>query len=145
VTKSPVIKANDGMAGWNVRIKANIFLQPESTFPITIKPSIIEFPESGETTITELYFSMINKSKQDLKPTLISSPKSLVSVILPKTIPANGSADGSIRIKNAGLKKVFEKSVTIELNDNSHTRFTIPVTRGIVEPPKPAAKGQTVH
>jgi hypothetical protein len=133
------------MAGWNVKIKANVFTQPDSTFPIIIRPSKIDFSDSGDATVTELYFSLINNSKQDLKPTLISFPKSLVSVILPKTIPAGGYADGSIKLKNAGMKKEFEKSITIQLNDPANTRFTIPITHGSIASTAPSQKGQGGH
>jgi len=145
MTKSPSIQTNEGPQNQSVRIKSQIFTNSDSTFPITLKPSKIAFPDSGEVMIVELYFTITNVSKQDLRPTLISSPKSLVSVTLPKSIPAGGYADGSIKLKNAGQKKGFEKSVTIQLNDDADTRFTIPVTHGSVAPVALPAKGQAGH
>jgi hypothetical protein len=124
---------------------ANIFTNPDSTFPVTIKPSKINFPDTSESVVTEFYFSVTNKSKQALQATLVSSPKTLVSVTLPKTIPAGGFADGSIKLKDAAMKKAFEKSVTIEFNDDAHTRYTIPIKRGNSAPIKPAGKGQNSH
>lgn len=108
-------------------------------------PAKIAFPDTGETVITEYYFSIANVSLRNLSLTLISYPKALVSVVLPKTIPAGQFADGSIKLKDMAMVETFEKSVTFELDDASHTRFTIPITRGFVAPLKPAAKGQTGH
>jgi hypothetical protein len=145
MSKAPSIQTNEGPQNQYVRIKTQIFTNPDSTFPITLKPSKVAFPDTGELTIVELYFSIINVSKQNVRPTLISSPKSLVSVTLPKSIPAGGYADGSIKLKNAGQKKGFEKSVTIQLNDTANTRFTIPVTHGPIAAAAPAAKVQAGH
>ncbi len=127
------------------RITANIFTNPDSTFPITIKPAKANFPDTGGTIVTEIYFSMVNKGKQALRPKLISFPKTLVSVTLPQNIPAGGNADLSIKLKDAALNKTFEKSVTFELDDADHTRFTIPIKRGNPAPAKPSATGQTAH
>ncbi len=157
-TKSPVITTNEGPEVQSVvvvgkaespkrtaKILANIFTNPDSTFPITIKPAKASFPDTGETVVTELYFSVVNRSKQTLTPRLVSFPRTLVSINLPKTIPASGYADLSIKLKDAALNKAFEKSVTFELNDTNHTRFTIPIKRGNPAPAKPAATGQTAH
>lgn len=144
ITKSPVILTNEGPEKKIVNIKAYIFSNPDSTlFPITIMPSKIDFPDSGDAIVSEYYISITNKSKQTLLPSLVSFPKSLVTVTLPKTIAAGNFEDGIIKLKDAAMSIAFEKSVTIELNDADHTRFTIPIKRGTMPPPKPLPKGQT--
>jgi hypothetical protein len=142
---SVVVKTNTAPLKRTAKITANIFTNPDSTFPITIKPSKINFPETEEVKATEYSFSLTNRSRQVLRPTLVSSPLALVTIVLPKTIPAGGSANGSIKIKDASLKKHFEKSFTFQLDDPNHTRFTIPIVRGFVPQVKPAAKGQSGH
>lgn len=143
--KSPAIQTNEGTQNQFVRIKTNIYTNPDSTFPIKVKPSKIAFPDSGEATIVELYFTITNVSGQTVHPTHVNAPGALVAVKLPKSIPAGGHADGSIKLKNAGQKMAFEKSVTFELNDAAKTRFTIPVTRGVATPVAPAADGHAGH
>lgn len=138
-----MITTNEGPQKLTAQIKVNIFTNPDSTFPITIKPPKITFPDTGETVITEYYFSITNVSQQNLRPIVAGYPKALISVTLPKTIPAGQSAEGSIRLHEAAQRKGFEKSVTIQLDDAANTRFTIPVTRGAGD--VPAAKGQSGH
>ena len=136
---------NEGPQKYTAQIKAVIFSNPDSTFPVKIMPAKINFRVPDDSAVTEYYFSIMNLSKHDLNPTLVSFPKTLVSVTLPKFIPAGSSADGSIRLTDLGQSTNFEKSATFEFNDSTRTRFTIAIKRGNPAPPQPAAKGQSSH
>jgi len=118
---------NESQGARNVRIKANIVTKPDSTFPIVIQPTKIEFAESDSTAVVE--FTITNRATSAIAPKIVSAPRSLVSITLPALIPASGSATGSVRLKRAGLKESFEKSVTVQLNDKQKSRFTIPIKR----------------
>jgi hypothetical protein len=124
---------NEGQGAKNVRIKANIVTKPDSTFPIVIRPAKIEFAESDSTETTE--FTITNSSKGSLIPRIVSAPRSLVSINLPSSIPALDSAKGTMTLKKAGLKASFEKSLTIQLNDQAKSRFTIPIKRAALGQP----------
>ncbi len=111
----------------NVRIKTNIVTKPDSTFPIVITPAKIEFAQGDSAAALE--FTITNKAKQPLTPRIVSAPRSLVSITLPPSIPGSESAKGTVTLKRAGLKAGFEKSLTIQLNDEAKSRFTIPIKR----------------
>jgi hypothetical protein len=121
---------NESQGARNVRIKANIFTKPDSTFPIVIQPPKIEFA-AGDSTET-IEFTITNKSDGALSPRVVSAPRRLVSINLPQSIPAGESTTGSVTLKKAGLNAGFEKSLTIQLNDQAKSRFTIPIKRSVV-------------
>ena len=122
-----MIKTNEGPPDKNVRIKATIVARQDSTFPIVIQPAKIEFAASDSGATFE--FTIINKGTGPLVPTIVSAPRNLASITLPALIPAFKSAKGTVSLKKAGLKASFEKSVTIQLDDQAKSRFTIPIKR----------------
>jgi len=65
---------------------------------------------------------------------IVSIPADLIDITLPNKIPAGKSAQGILHLKKGALNKKFESSFTIELNDRSKTRFTIPVKRNLQTP-----------
>ncbi len=135
VIKSPSILTNAGPQKFTPIIRTTIYSDPDSTFPAKILPSVVNFPDSGKAT--KLEFSIINVSKNDLKPALVSFPQKFVSISLPQVIPASDSASGTVTLTDHGQKENFTKSVTIQFDDPSGTRYTIPVSHGAVETPKP--------
>lgn len=118
---------NEGQGVKNVRIKANIVSRPDSTYPVVIHPMKIEFAETD--SLETLEFTIINKTTESITPSVVSAPNRLVSVSLPPWIAAADSAKGSMKLKKAGRGKSFEKSLTIQLNDDAKSRFTIPIER----------------
>jgi len=130
VTKSPSILTNEAQGAKNVTIKANIFTKPDSTYPIVIQPPKIEFA-AGDSTET-MEFTITNKSDAAISPRIVSAPRRFVSINLPQSIPAGESTIGSVTLKKAGLREGFEKSVTVQLNDQAKSRFTLPIKRSVV-------------
>lgn len=106
---------------------ANVVTTPESTFPIVIQPAIVEFAE-GDSLVTK-EFTIINRATQPITPKVVSSPDNLVDITFPASIPATKSAKGTMRLKREGLVASFQKSVTIQLDDQAKSRFTIPIKR----------------
>jgi hypothetical protein len=127
ITKSPIIRTNEGLPDKSVRIKTNVLIKPDSTYPIVIKPFRLQFTEIGDSLPTEVHFTITNVSRQAVAPSLVSSPRPLLSVVLPKSIPAGKSAKAIIKLKKDGLTISLDKSITIQLDDAAKTRFTIPV------------------
>ena len=127
MTKSPIIKTNEGPSDKGVRIKAYVVSKPDSTFPVVLEPFKFDFLGSNDTIPVSLQFTITNVSDQPLTPRLVSVPRSLLSVSLPKSIPPGGSDQATINVKRAGLNKAFEKSITLGFNDAAKSRFTVPV------------------
>lgn len=129
VTKNPKVVTNEGPPDKFLRIRTTVVTRPDSTYPLVIKPYKVDMSQFGEKTRAESKFTLVNKSDKALTPQMVATFNDWFEVTLPKSIPAGGSADGTIVIKSAVLDKAFDKSFTIELNDDSHSRFTIPVKR----------------
>ncbi len=127
VGKVPTIVTNEGSGFKTVRINAFVTAKPDSTYPIVLKPAKLDLTQTGSASPIQAKVVMVNVSGQKLIPTLVSAPRSLVGVVLPNSIPAGGSAEMVVKLKKNGLNKAFDKSITIELNDQNRTRFTLPV------------------
>ncbi len=68
-------------------------------------------------------------------------PAGMFKLELPKKVKAGKTEKGKIEILDEYISEEFKKSITIELTDNSQTRFTIPVYRTIRIPgQKPGEK-----
>ncbi len=110
-----------------MRIKTNVLIKPDSTYPIVIKPFRLQFTEIEDSLPTEIQFTIKNVSRQTVTPSLVSSPRPLLSVMLPKSIPAGKSATAIVKLQKDGLTISLDKSITIQMDDPAKTRFTIPV------------------
>lgn len=105
--------------------------RPDSTYPIIVKPYKLDISQFGEKTRDQMKFTIINVSDSSYDLSLAAAPSQLLTVTLPKSVPAGKSAEGSIKLHPDALKKEFEKSITIQLSDGKATRFTIPVKRAL--------------
>jgi hypothetical protein len=133
VTKTPVIKTNEGPPDKNVRFHADVVARPDSTYPIIIKPYKLDLTQVGDKTRSKISFSIQNVSDKPLEARLVAAATDLFDVALPKSIPAGKSGDGTLTLKKEALSGGFEKCLTIQLNDDKSSRFTIPVKRAIKE------------
>lgn len=86
-------------------------------------------------------FTVTNRTTGALTPKIVSVPRSLVRITLPASIPASKSAKGTVRLKRAGLKASFQKSMTIQLDDQTKSRFTIPIKRAGINLAVPTGGG----
>ena len=129
VTKSPRIETNEGPPHKSVRIVANVVTRPDSTYPITFKPYKLDISQFGEKVRDEMRFEITNVSEQNLEIGLVDRPEGLFSLELPSTLGAGQTATVVLRLHADAVETSFEKSITIELNDQQSSRFTIPVKR----------------
>jgi len=135
-SKRPAITTNEGPERKYVRIAAHVVTNPDSTFPIQIKPYKFDISQFGEKERKRLEFDITNLSDQDLEITLIDMPAGMFELTLPKKIGAGETESGRIEIQDDYVSEEFQKSLTIELNDAAKTRFTIPIKRSIRIPGK---------
>ncbi len=106
-------------------------VRPDSTYPIIIKPYKLDLTQFGEKVRAEIKFTIDNVSDKPLHPTLVASATDLFDVTLPKVIPAGKTGEGVLRLKKEAVDKGFEKCLTLKLDDEKNSRFTIPVKRTI--------------
>jgi len=135
-TKRPAIETNEGKINKYLQFSANIYKDPAQTRPIVLKPHIFDISRYGEKSRTKIEFEITNVSDRDLKLEVIDYPKSMLKLDFPDKIKAGKTESGKAEVKDFFKNIEFEKSITIELNDEDHTRFTIPVKRVIKIPGK---------
>lgn len=131
VVKSPSVQTNEGPDKKKLKITCNVVTKPDSTYPIVISPYKFDISQYGEKKRDELRFKITNLSGKTVHPKIISSSAGLCDISLPKEIKAGNTAEGVLRVKKEGLNEEFEKSVTIQIDDQVQTRFTIPIKRQI--------------
>ena len=105
--------------------------RPDSTYPIIIKPYKLDLTQFGEKVRSEIKFTIENVSDKPIQPKVTCWATDLFDVTVPKSIPAGKTGEGILRLSKAAVEKAFEKSLTIQLDDEKQSRFTIPVKRTI--------------
>lgn len=144
MTKSPKITTNEGPGFKTVRIMAEVVRRPDSTYPVVMTPHRLDLSQYGEKSKDETKFTIHNVSQEELELTLVSAP-SIFEVKLPSKIKADSQAEASVRLKEAGIDEAFEKSITFEVNDEQHSRFTIPVRRLLQQQAEARDAAQSQH
>ena len=114
-----------------MKISSQIVMNPDSTYPVIIKPYKFDVSQFGEKERKKLEFEIFNVSSQDLAVKLVDMPVDMFRLKLPKKVKAGKSEKGTIEILDEYISEEFEKSLTIELDDDALTRFTVPVKRTI--------------
>lgn len=131
-SKSPAISTNEGPPNQNVTIRATIVQQPDSTYPIVIKPYRVYVSRADTIEVDESRFKVTNVSDEELTIKLVSQPPGYFNIEIPETVKAGATAECKLKVNPEYLEGAFEKSITIELSDKAHSRFTIPVARRLI-------------
>ncbi len=134
VSKRPRIETNEGTQNKFVSISSYVVERPDSTFPIVIEPYKIDLSQFSEKVIDRRKFTIVNVSDQNLELSVVSMPDGLFEIRLPESVGPGKKVNGRLQLREDAYDESFEKSVTIEVknaDDESTTRFTIPVKRSI--------------
>ncbi len=123
----------------NVKISAEVIMNPDSTYPVIIKPYKFDISQFGEKERKKLEFEITNRSEDDLNVKLVDMPYNMFKLKLPKSVKAGKTEKGQIEILDDYVSQEFEKSLTIELDDKTTSRFTVPVKRTLRIPGKNTA------
>jgi len=127
VTKTAYIATNTGEPEKQVTITAEVLTHADSTFPVIIKPCILDLIQSREKNHREMKFSIQNVSAAELVPQMVAFPGEMFDVRLPKRIKPGESAEGVVKLSPSGEAAGFTKSFTFALNDERRSTFTVPV------------------
>jgi len=106
--------------------------KPDSSYPLTIKPYRLPVSRAGEIDIDEITFEITNVSDETLNLTLVDQPPGYFIVDLPENIGPGETAEAALKVRPERLDQAFEKSITLEVNDNARSRFTVPVFRRFI-------------
>lgn len=145
-SKSPAINTNEGPPAKHVTIRTTVVEQPDSTYPITVNPYRLFVSRADTIEVDETKFKIKNVSDQDLDLKIVSQPYGYFGLDIPRTVKAGQTIECKLKVRPDMLDKPFEKSITLELSDAAHSRFTIPVIRrfiGAANQPKTPEAAQT--
>ena len=87
-------------------------------------------------------FTITNVSDSTVSLTLVAGLPGTFDVELPEKIEAGKSASGKLTLTAEALETKFEKSFTIQVDDEKKSRFTVPVKRSIKKPTAASQAGK---
>lgn len=129
VTKAPKIYTNASEERSMVRIYTQVVPKPDTTSPIVIMPYKLDVSQRFQKAGDQVQFSIKNVSDKPVGMKIIDQPDGYWALDLPDKIGVGESVRVVLTAHDAALKSKYEKSFTIELDDEAKTRFTVPVKR----------------
>lgn len=126
--KTVTIGCNDPInSSLELAFTGYVFEPKEQIGPVKItKNGVLNLTNAdfGKTVILEFE----NRSSASLIPKPIKVPSEILSLEMPKAeVPPNGIGKILVKINSAPAQKNYIRSFTIEFNDASKSRYTIPV------------------
>ena len=131
ITKSPRIKTNEGGPEKRVRISTTMTDRPDSTYPVINTPYKVDMSQFTEKMVTRKKLEIANVSEEDLQISLVAWAGDYFDVKMPESVRAGKTVEAEIVLREDVYDKSFAKSLTFELSDEKHSRFTIPVKRTV--------------
>ena len=138
ITKRPKFYTNEGKAAKKVSFTAHIVSPNDVTSPLVINPFKVNLSKQSDFHLANSKINtnednngmveVTNNSDTDLSIKIVDIDTANFNVDLPQLIHAGETVQGTIYLQNVKSEKSFQKSLTIEVNDEKKTRFTIPVT-----------------
>lgn len=129
--KKPYVMVNADDKQHHVYLQSIVHTDPESLEPLKFEPYRVDVSQFTEKPRRRSRFIIRNVSDQDLHLSLIKSGPLNFDVQLPDKIKAGDEALATVIVKEELIKEPFEQSITIELDDESGTRFTVPIRRDV--------------
>lgn len=129
IGRYPYIFTNASEEPYRMSLTGEVHLTLDSAKPVSVSPFKCELTKIRDHSIEEVEFTLTNRTDKDLSIILLTPLVDECLIEMPQTIPANGTANGKIKVKDEFLDKEFKGSVTIQLNDNKETRISIPFRR----------------
>ncbi len=112
-----------------VSLKGKILQSSEKLAPISIKPYKFEFGHTSRKDIDSIPFTFVNENSLDYELKVISNTADKYTIEFPKSIKANETISGFIKL-NSDYKDIpFKTSITFSINDKNKTNITVPIRR----------------
>ncbi|MFH2050234.1 MAG: DUF1573 domain-containing protein [bacterium] len=97
--------------------------------PVLIEPFRFEFGQTARKDIDSIQFTFTNTYPLDYEIKVISTISDRYTIDYPKSIKANESASGYIKLNEKYKDIPWQASITFSINDKDNTNMTIPVRR----------------
>ena len=129
VSKSPYLETNIGDEKTHVKIKAELLPKPDSAWPLVLSPVKLDVSQFTEKPRRKARFHVINRSDKDYSLTLVDWARDYFEVKLPGKVKAGETVEGQISVFEDKIPEGFEHSLTIQINDEVNTRYSLPIER----------------
>ena len=129
VTKRPYLMTNASEEKVYLKSSAELLAEPEKMAPVALTPPRLDVSQFGEKIRRVGSFLIENRSDRDFKIKLVDDYGKLFEIKLPDKVKAGESVTGRVRVLEEAVETEFEQSLTIEINDDKNSRFTLPVKR----------------
>jgi len=122
-----------GAASTSLQIEAHILGKADTARPLIIEPMAVELdsirPDNADRK-WDFRLAVKNISTEKVKAHLVYGPTTLIDIDIPdKDIKPGKEKYIELGFDERIVDTLFTKSITIELDDSAHTRYTIPITK----------------
>ena len=116
-----------------IQIQATVLPVSDTAKPLVIEPMVIALdsirPDDPEKD-WKFKVAMVNVGEEEVKAHLVSGPAELCGIkVSDKDIKPGKEQYIELEFDDRILEQMFTKSLTIELDDSSATRYTIPIMK----------------
>ena len=144
-TKSAQILCNAAGNIPRLSIIADIVQNPDSIGVFQVRPTLVDLDKDrpqDQKHPWQYEFTIKNVSTADLKFTVVSKPDKYVDLDFPenKKVSAGGEKTFKLKFDQKMADDLFNKSLTIEASDSTHTRFTLPISKARRWGPAPTSE-----
>lgn len=129
VTKAPYLETNVNEEKTYLKIYAECMPEEDTSTTVRVVPGRLDVSQFRDKPRRKATFTILNTTGEDLEITKVLGAPKYFKLTLPTSVKAHGKAEGSIEVVESMITKDFESAFTIETSDDSHTRYTVPVTR----------------
>lgn len=129
MVKQPRIECNDTKGGYSVTITTDVTTNPRTTGPIQADPYKLSMSQYNNTEREKLSFRLTNVSDKDVKIKVIDTPEDVFKAKIPDEIAAGSSKTAEVVLTDEGKANEWDKSITLECDDEFSTRISIPISR----------------
>lgn len=129
VSKRPYLETNVSEHKVYVKIESNVLIDPSAATPVRLKPYKLDISQLGSKLRREATFTIENMADIDLQLVVVDTANRHFEISVPEKIKAGEKITGTIVVRDSGLNRAFEQSVTFQLNDPKKTRITLPIRR----------------
>lgn len=129
VTKKPYLTTNAGTENVYVEFNAEVIVDSTQFQPVHINPYKLDVSQFTVEPRRKASSWIVNTSDKDLELNMIDDANKKFTAELPKVVKANDSAQITVTVKEEAIAGAFEQSITFVVNDESGSRFTLPIQR----------------
>lgn len=112
-----------------VSLKGEIKQSFDNIIPILMKPYRFEFGQTTRNDIDSIQFTLSNTYSVDYEIKIISNMSEQYTIDYPKSIKANETVTGYIKLNEKYKDTPWQSSITFSFIDRDNTNLTIPIRR----------------